>query len=129
MVEVADRPASPEDCLALRQAAGVSGFRLASVRAGLANTLLGACLRAGGRLVGMGRVTGDGRCFAQITDIAVAPAFRGGQHGGVIVARLMERCGARMSRGCHVRLLADPRAERLYERAGFASRTGMAQVP
>ncbi|TCP43224.1 hypothetical protein [Rhodovulum marinum] len=74
MVEVPERPASPEECPALRQVAGVSGFRLAFARGGPGDRLFDAWLRAGGRL-------------------------------------------------------ADPGAERLFEKAGFAVRPGMAQFP
>ncbi|MEQ1962699.1 hypothetical protein ABLB69_05885 [Xenorhabdus khoisanae] len=40
------------------------------------NSLLAICLRDQGKLIGMGRVIGDGACFFHIVDIMVDPDYQ-----------------------------------------------------
>ncbi|ALG90762.1 MULTISPECIES: GNAT family N-acetyltransferase [Actibacterium] len=112
---------------ALRRAAGMSVFPDDAAGPSLERTLHGVWLWADGELIGMGRVTGDGACFVQLNDVAVHPARQGRGYGTAIVARLLRWCDASLPRGCYVSLIADAGAERLYEKAGFEHRTGMAR--
>ncbi|MHC0053219.1 GNAT family N-acetyltransferase [Actibacterium sp. D379-3] len=122
--------AAPDLCefQALRRVTGMRVFPDAAAGPSLERTLHGVWLRAGdGRLIGMGRVTGDGACFVQLNDVAVHPDHQGQGHGTAIVARLLGWCDASLPQGCYISLIADAGAERLYEKAGFAYRTGMAR--
>ncbi|MEM8957643.1 MAG: GNAT family N-acetyltransferase [Pseudomonadota bacterium] len=120
-------PATIGEYRALRGLCGLTVFTEAAVAIGLANTLHGVWLREEGRLVGMGRLIGDGGCFALVCDIAVDPDFRRQGWGGAIVTRLMAWGDAHLPEKCFVSLIADPGAEPLYERAGFDYYTGMAR--
>ena len=115
-----------EEFIALRIACGLSAFAPASAMRGLRHTLHAVTLRDGGRLVGMGRIVGDGGCFAHVTDIAVDPAYRGGQ-GARIMGALMAWAEANLPADCLISLIADPGAERLYARFGFEDRHGMSR--
>ena len=53
------------------------------------------CAYDGDRLVGVGRVVGDGRLHALIVDLIVDPAWRGRGLGSSILRALVERCRAR----------------------------------
>jgi ribosomal protein S18 acetylase RimI-like enzyme len=87
--------------------------------AGLPASWCSVCVRAGGELIGMGRVVGDGGLFLFVVDIAVAPAWQGRGWGKRIMAALMEQVHARASARAMVGLIADGTAFRLYEQFGF----------
>lgn len=118
-------PPSPEDYVALRAAVGLGARTPEAARRGLAGGLHAVTVRDGGTLVGMGRIVGDGGCFAQVVDIAVAESHRGRGLATEIVRRLIAWCDAELPPTCFLSLIADPGAERIYERAGFDRRVGM----
>jgi ribosomal protein S18 acetylase RimI-like enzyme len=108
-----------EEYLALRVAAGLSAMSAEGAAAGLPASWCSVCVRAGGELIGMGRVVGDGGLFLFVVDIAVAPAWQGRGWGKRIMAALMEQVHARASARAMVGLIADGTAFRLYEQFGF----------
>ena len=89
--------------------------------------MFGAWMRQGDQLVAMGRITGDGACFVQVNDVVVHPDWQRRGLGSQIMDRLMRWADGHLPSGCYISLIADPGAERLYERSGFAARTGMAR--
>ncbi|MBF9036883.1 GNAT family N-acetyltransferase [Rhodobacterales bacterium HKCCE2091] len=128
MIDFDGAPASVAEYLALRSAAGLSPYDPDAARIGLSATLHGTWGRdADGALVAMGRLVGDGGCFAQVTDIAVRPDRQRQGLGRAVMTRLMDWAGANLPAGCYLSLIADPGAERLYESFGFELRTGMAR--
>ena len=120
-------PATLEEFQALRRAAGMSTFPDPAVALSLERTLHGAWLRQGEVLIAMGRLTGDGACFVQVNDVAVHPDWQGQGLGTQVMDRLMGWAESNLPKGCYISLIADAGAERLYEKAGFALRTGMAR--
>ncbi len=111
----------------LRLASGLGVIGQDATRAALQNTLYGVWLWDGDELVGMARLIGDGGTFAQVTDVAVHPRLQRQGWGHRIMARLMHWADEALPSGCCISLIADPGAEALYERHGFALRTGMAR--
>ena len=90
---------SSEDYRQLRISAGMSPKSEAAA-AGLPNSLFGVVVRHEGRVVGMGRLIGDGGLFFQVVDIAVAPAHRtdgaqGHRHGFHCPVAVRRSCGRR----------------------------------
>ncbi len=128
MPEFSDRAPDLDAFRALRAAAGLGAFGAEATRVALANTLYGAWLWDSDLLVGMGRLIGDGGTFVQVTDVAVHPDHQGQGYGAAIMARLMAWADRHLPRGCYISLIADAGAERLYQRAGFDFRTGMART-
>ena len=120
-----DRPATADEHMALREISGLGAFPRANTEAGLANTLIGVWLRQDERLVGMARVIGDGGCFALVCDVAIHPDLQRQGWGTRLMGRLMDEARAALPPRVFLTLIADPGAERLYERMGFASRHGM----
>jgi GNAT superfamily N-acetyltransferase len=122
-------------CLAdhqrLRSVAGLSNFAEAAARKGLAGTAIGAVARHEGRVVGMGRIIGDGGLFFQMVDIAVEPAHQGCGLGKAIVRALLQALAERLDAPAYVSLIADGAADRLYAQFGFVpvapKSQGMAQ--
>ena len=128
MPEFSDRPASVAEFRALRTAAGLSDFSENACRIGLGNTLYGAWLREGDQLIGMGRIVGDGGCFALVTDIAVHPKHQGRGLGRRIISHLMGWAEAELPSTCILSLIADPPADKLYQQFGFDYRVGMGRT-
>src|SRR5579863_9749922 len=72
-IEILLGPPTAEEFVALRAAAGMKERKVASAEKGILNSLFWITLRSQGKLIGMGRVVGDGGTVVQITDIAVDP--------------------------------------------------------
>jgi len=103
----------------LRAAAGLSPKTAEAAAAGLPNTLFAVLVRKDGRVVGMGRLVGDGGLFFQVVDIAVEPRHQGRGLGKAIVGKIVEHVRATAPTGAYVSLMADGRANRLYSQFGF----------
>jgi ribosomal protein S18 acetylase RimI-like enzyme len=109
----------PDDYRRLRVAAGLSPKSAAGAAVGLPNTLFGVVVRKGGRLVGMGRVVGDGGLHLQVVDIAVEPEHQGRGLGKALVGTIVEHLRQTAPEGTYVSLIADGEAHRLYAQFGF----------
>lgn len=103
----------------LRAAAGLSAFSDEAARKGLTGTVFAVVLEQGNRVVGMGRLIGDGGCFFQVVDIAVDPPDQGQGLGKAIMRELMEFVTVHLPASAYVSLIADVPANRLYEKFGF----------
>ncbi|MHA7875083.1 GNAT family N-acetyltransferase [Roseivivax sp.] len=112
----------------LRRLAGLGRRAPGAAARGLEGSLAAVSVRNRGRLVGMGRIVGDGGCFAQVVDIATDPGFRGQGIATGVLERLMAWAEAELPASCHLSLIADPGAFELYKRFGFEIRTGMART-
>ncbi len=113
-----DVPA-PHEYIQLRVASGLSRKTPEAAEAGLRGTRAAVTVRDGDRLIGMGRVIGDGGCFFQVVDIAVHPDFQRRGIGGEIMARLVALLRDIAPPSAYVSLIADGEAHRLYEKFGF----------
>ncbi|MEM6342013.1 MAG: GNAT family N-acetyltransferase [Pseudomonadota bacterium] len=110
---------SADAYVSLRQAAGLGKRSVEAAQVALPNTLyFEACWEAD-RLVGMGRAVGDGGCFVQLVDIAVAPTHQCQGIGRSITSRLVTWCKANLPATCHVSLVSSERAVALYQVHGF----------
>lgn len=125
--ELVERFPGVDDYRRLRSATGLSAKSPEAARVGLANTLHGVSLLDAGRVVGMGRVVGDGGCFFLVVDIAVDPACQGHGLGKRIMAALDAWLRANAPASAHVALFADGDAKHLYARYGFVE-TGPVSV-
>ena len=106
----------------LRVAAGMSAKSAEAAAIGLPNTLFAATVRQGERLVGMGRVVGDGGLFFEVVDIAVEPEHQG-RGIGKAVGTLVDYVRRTAHAGAFVSLIADGEAHRLYAQFGFVPTT------
>lgn len=67
---------SVQDYLEVRAAAGLSKKDADAAGIGLANTVFGVRVEQDGRVVGIGRIVGDGALFFEVVDIAVVAEHR-----------------------------------------------------
>jgi len=91
----------------------------ALLRTAFTNSLYRCFLFDDGRLVGTGRVVGDGVDAAYLCDVALLPSHQGRGLGDEIVARLLERARGHRK----VILYAVPGKEGFYKRFGFQRMT------
>lgn len=117
--EILHKVPTAEEYVHLRVAAGLSPKSLTAAEKGLANSIFSVTLRASSKLIGMGRIIGDGGCFYQIVDIAVEPDYQGRGLGKTIMSELMDYLNDHAPEGAYVSLLADVPADRLYKQFGF----------
>ena len=115
--------------LELRRLAGLPSRSPHAAARGLSAGLHCVIVREGPRLIGMGRVVGDGGLHAFVTDLAVDPGWQGQGLGRQILDRLVAWCESELPRGCTVSLLPEPGSFRLFAESGFEIRTGMERVP
>ena len=109
----------PEEYLALRVAAGLSAKSLTGAEIALKNSIFAVTLRHEDELVGMGRIIGDGGCFYQVVDIAVAPSYQGKGLGKLIMTEITNYLENNAPDKSYVSLLADVPADHLYKKFGF----------
>jgi GNAT superfamily N-acetyltransferase len=109
-----------EDFRRLRAVAGLSPKSQEAAERGLPNTLYGVSLLHEGRVIGMGRIIGDGGLSFVVVDIAVEPEHQGRGLGKRIMNALDAWLKANTLDSAHVSLIADGEAKHLYAQYGFA---------
>lgn len=117
MIKLIEQVVSAEDFIHLRAISGLSARNPDAVEKGLNNSLYGMQLKDGERVVGMGRVIGDGALNFDIVDIAVDPEYQGRGLGRQIMEAVMAYLEANAAKGAYITLMAD--VPELYEKFGF----------
>lgn len=114
-----------EEYLALRQICGLSARDKEASKMGLANSIYSVIIRnkTDEKLIGMGRIIGDGGTAYQIVDIAVHPKEQGKGLAKAIMALLMKYIHDEINPQAYVNLIADRPADKLYEQFGFVETT------
>lgn len=110
-----------EEYLDLRKSGGLSPRGKKASELGLKNSLFSICIREKetGRLVGMGRIVGDGGTSYQVVDIVVHPEYQKQGLGKQIMEQLMAYINEKCDPLAYVNLIADVPANKLYEQFGF----------
>ena len=114
-----------EEYLALRQICGLSARDKEASKTGLANSIYSVIIRnkTDEKLIGMGRIIGDGGTAYQIVDIAVHPKEQGKGLAKAIMELLMKYIHDEINPQAYVNLIADRPADKLYEQFGFVETT------
>ena len=114
-------PQKAEEYLILRKKAGLSSRQLIASQVDLKNSIYAISVRENEthRLIGMGRIIGDGGTVYQLVDIAVDPNYQGLKIGTQIMEHLMLFVNESINQQAYVNLIADIPADKLYEKFGF----------
>jgi ribosomal protein S18 acetylase RimI-like enzyme len=118
-----ERVPSVENYNRIRIAAGLAGRDPQAVEIGLSNTLFGVCVERDGRIVGFGRLVGDGGLFFEVVDVAVLPEHQRSGLGKMIMDTLTSWLRDNAPRDAYVKLIAEGGTTGFYERYGFRART------
>jgi len=110
---------SVEEYLRLRHVGELSSFTEDAAKTGLANSWFCVSVLDGDKVIGMGRIIGDGGCFFQIVDIVVDPEYQGKGLGKKIMGELVDRLQSHAPVSAYVSLIADLPADKLYAQFGF----------
>jgi GNAT superfamily N-acetyltransferase len=116
-IRVIDEVPEPQEYCELRVASGLSSKDLETARTALPKSLYSVAVRSGDRLIGMGRVVGDG-LHVQVVDIAVHPEFQKRGLSRQIMERITQFIDSGLSGTATVSLFAD--VDWLYEKFGFS---------
>jgi GNAT superfamily N-acetyltransferase len=100
-----------------------------AVAPGLRGSAFCVCARAGGTLVGMARIIGDGGLVYYIQDVIVVPAWQGRGIGRRLMDRTMDFIRGRAVRHTIVGLMAAKGRESFYEPYGFRTRPNESMGP
>jgi ribosomal protein S18 acetylase RimI-like enzyme len=117
-----ERNPTLEEYQTLRRAVGWFDVETEAVEIGLQNSLFSVCVILENKLIGCGRVIGDGGIYFYVQDIIVLPEFQGKGVGGRIMDAVMEFLKAHARDGAFVGLMAAEGVSKFYERFGFKKR-------
>lgn len=120
-VELVDNSLSAEDFVRLKVATGFLTRPLEQVEKALKGGLFNVSAICEGKVVGMGRLVGDGAMYWYLQEIIVLPEYQGKGIGKSIVNRLIEyiRNTAIPGTGIEIGLTAVKGKEPFYEKLGF----------
>lgn len=129
--ELVDNVLKAEDFIRLKMATGFIERPLQQVEAALKNGLFNVSAICDGKVVGMGRLVGDGAMYWYLQEIIVQPEYQGKGIGKSIVNRLMEHIKSTAIPGTiiDIGLTAVKGKEPFYEKFGFSVKaTGMGNL-
>ena len=129
--ELADNVLKAEDFLRLKVATGFIERPLQQVETALENGLFNVSAICDGKVVGMGRLVGDGAMYWYLQEIVVLPEYQGKGIGKSIVNRLIEYIKSTAIPGTiiDIGLTAVKGKEPFYEKFSFSIRsTGMGKL-
>ena len=90
----------------------------------LANTMYSVSVYDDDKIIGYGRIIGDGICFLYIHDVMVIPKYQNKKIGSQIMNKLLEKINQIKIENPYVRVYlgASKGKEKFYERFGFITR-------
>lgn len=116
-IEITESTMTPLEYVGLRNRAGLSPKSVEAAKTGIPNSLYSVCVRENGKLIGMGRVIGDGACFFQIVDVAVDPQKQGQGFGKKIMLKIESYLDRAAMKGSYVSMVADE--PEFYQKLGY----------
>ena len=117
--EVIEKVPTPEEYMALREAANMTPRNIKGAAKGLGNELFSVLLinKENEEIIGMGRVIGDGGTVFQICDMAVISEWQNQGGGTMIMNALMAFIEKQNVDRAYINLIAD--VDNFYEKWGF----------
>lgn len=120
-IRIERRVPTPEEHRHLANRVGwAHAFNWRALPESLAASLGGVVAMKGDRVVGMGRLVGDGHMYVYVQDVAVDPSHQGQGIGQQIIDALLELIREVAPGPVFVGLFATDAALPLYERNGFS---------
>jgi ribosomal protein S18 acetylase RimI-like enzyme len=111
---------TPEEYTSLNAAVGWAGYtNLEPIPEALKNSLFGVVALQKEKVVGTGRLVGDGVRFIYIQDLMVLPKCQGKGIGTAIMDALMEYINEHAPRKTYIHLFTNGKTAGFYERYGF----------
>lgn len=110
---------SPQDYVSLRLRSGMGEKDLNRSRIALENSLFTASLYDKEKLIGFGRIVGDGGITYVVSDIMVDEEYQGRGYGEQIMKAIDGYFKDNTHKDSYICLIANRPADRLYQKYGF----------
>jgi GNAT superfamily N-acetyltransferase len=117
-----ERVPTADEYLALREAVGWGRPSTDAVSTAMASSLFSVCLYRATRLIGCGRVIGDGGLYFYIQDMIVLPGSQRRGYGRQIMTALMNYVLGHARPGAFIGLMAAQGMAPFYQPFGFRER-------
>ena len=124
MISIKENVNSIEEFNYLYDAVGWGSYDEKVSEKALANTMYSISVYDDDKIIGYGRIIGDGICFLYIHDVMVAPKYQNKKIGSQIMNKLLEKVNQIKIENPYVRVYlgASKGKEKFYERFGFITR-------
>ena len=124
MISIKENVNSIEEFNYLYDAVGWGSYDEKVSGKALANTMYSVSVYDDDKIIGYGRIIGDGICFLYIHDVMVAPKYQNKKIGSQIMNKLLEKVNQIKIENPYVRVYlgASKGKEKFYERFGFITR-------
>lgn len=124
MISIKENVNSTEEFNYLYDAVGWGSYDEKVSEKALANTMYSVSVYDDDKIIGYGRIIGDGICFLYIHDVMVAPKYQNKKIGSQIMNKLLEKVNQIKIENPYVRVYlgASKGKEKFYERFGFITR-------
>lgn len=96
---------------------------LVTIEKGLKKSLFSVCLYELDKLIGVGRIVGDGSIYFYIQDIIVIPEYQGKGFGKIIMNEVMRYLDDNANHNSFIGLMAAEGVEKFYHKFGFRTRS------
>lgn len=124
MISIKENVNSIEKFNYLYDAVGWGSYDKKVSEKALANTMYSVSVYDDDKIIGYGRIIGDGICFLYIHDVMVIPKYQNKKIGSQIMNKLLEKVNQIKIENPYVRVYlgASKGKEKFYERFGFITR-------
>ena len=124
MISIKENVNSVEEFNYLYDAVGWGSYDKKVSEKALANTMYSVSVYDDDKIIGYGRIIGDGICFLYIHDVMVIPKYKNKKIGSQIMNKLLEKVNQIKIENPYVRVYlgASKGKEKFYERFGFIKR-------
>lgn len=119
---IIERVPTVEEYIKLRSAVGWAIPNKESIQKGLSNSLYTVCVEFEGKIIGTGRVIGDGALAYYIQDVIVLPEFQNRGIGSLIMDSIMHYLKKNCTPNTVVGLMAAKDVSPFYQKYGFIPR-------
>lgn len=113
---------SVEGFIALRHKIGWGEIDFEMAKNSLANSLFHVVIRDQSRIIGMGRVVGDGSMYFYVQDVVVDPDYQKQGVGRALMSEIEHYLSDSAKKGSTIGLLAAKGKESFYSRYGYTLR-------
>ena len=124
MISIKENVNSVKEFNYLYDAVGWGSYDKKVSEKALANTMYSVSVYDDDKIIGYGRIIGDGICFLYIHDVMVTPKYQNKKIGSQIMDKLLEKVNQIKVENPYVRVYlgASKGKEKFYERFGFITR-------
>ncbi len=117
-----ERSPTIEEYLILRKSVGWEEIDIEGVEIALQNSLFSVCILYKDKVIGCGRVVGDGGIYFYVQDVIVLPEFQRKGIGKLIMDSLMNYLNSNAPGNAFIGLMAARETSSFYEQYGFTIR-------